>query len=126
MGTAGYINRAGEAIGNILGSTDTDRKQVERWIDQLQTEILPLLLDQNRRPISAEAARVYGIVGGMRPGDTTANVIRNMQDLQEQIERRSADLAARLATAGGSGQAQPAAASTQNPVNVDDAYPLVK
>lgn len=84
-GLGGSFTRPLEVVGNILGSTATDRKQFERWVLEMQ-EIAPrILLDTKGRPLSAEAGRINGIIAGLRPGDTGPNTLRAYKEFRDTL-----------------------------------------
>jgi len=122
-GAAGYVTRAGETVSNILGGNETDRKQLERDINQLQLVAPQLLLDRTTgRPLSAEHAAISKIIGGLNMGDTTANTLRSMEEIRDRLEAIKRRGAARLETG------DKPAGSSQPPADTKgwDAYPLVK
>ena len=80
-GAAGYATRLGERVGNILGSNATDRDNFMRTIEYLRLEAPRLLTDSHGRPMSAEAERINHIIGGLNIGDTTANTLRNLEEI---------------------------------------------
>jgi hypothetical protein len=82
-GVAGKATRTAEIVGNIFGSNDTDRVQMRRNIEYLQTTGTRLLQDANGRPLSSEAAKISDIIAGLNMGDTTANTLRSMQEIKQ-------------------------------------------
>lgn len=84
-GLGGKVSRPAEAVGNIFGSNETDRRQFERWILELQEWGPRIINDANGRPLSAEASKIEGIVAGLRAGDTTANTVRAYRELKELL-----------------------------------------
>ena len=85
-GIGGKITRTGEAIGNILGSSQTDRAQFRRWVLEIQETLPTVLNDRNGRPISSEAEKVEGIVAGLAAGDTNANTLRAYDELRPLLK----------------------------------------
>lgn len=86
-GLAGRGTRLAERIENIFGGNDTDRVQMMRNIELLQTMGPRLLLDQRTgRPLSAEAGHISNIIAGLNMGDTTANTLRSMQEIRDLFE----------------------------------------
>lgn len=96
VGLAGRATRMGERVGNIFGTNDTDRAQLERDIHELQTVAPQLLLDRVGRPLSAEAGNMNSIVAGLSLGDTTANTLRALNELKEQYRLMRTDSEKRL------------------------------
>jgi hypothetical protein len=90
-GLGGTISRPAEAISNVFGSNETDRKQFERWINELQEWAPQILNDRSGRPLSAEAAKTQSIIAGLRPGDTKANTIRAFNELKKLYRDRIRD-----------------------------------
>lgn len=86
-GLAGRATRMAESVSNLLGSNATDRREFESVINQLQMMAPQLLMDRTGRPLSSEAAHVATIVRGLNAGDTTANTIRRLTELREQLIR---------------------------------------
>lgn len=118
-GIGGKVLRPTEAVGNIFGSNDTDRKQFERWISEMK-EWAPRILNESRgRPLASEAAQVNSIVAGLSLGDTTANTVRAYRELRPLIAKIREDLMKResgtwsapasgsFTDTGGSGSAKP-------------------
>lgn len=103
-GLGGKVTRPMEIVSNIFGGNETDRKQFERWVSELQ-EIAPrILLDSKGRPLSSEAGRVETIVAGLRLGDTTANTARAYYELKKLLH----DIKGRLGARIGAEQPKPA------------------
>lgn len=95
-GLGGKVTRPAEVVGNIFGSNETDRKQFERWVSELQ-EIAPrILLDSKGRPLSSEAGRVETIIAGLRTGDTTANTARAYYEFRKVLQQIKGGLGTRL------------------------------
>jgi hypothetical protein len=98
-GLGGMISRPMEVVSNIFGGNDTDRKQFERWVVELQ-EIAPrILLDSNARPLSSEAAKVATIIAGLKMGDTAANTARAYYEFRKVLKDIKASLSERTRTA---------------------------
>ena len=88
VGLAGHVFRAEESLGNILHfSNQTDRKEIERLINELQMLAPRLITESTARPMASEHEHVSKVVGGLGPGDTTPNVLANMTDLRSQLVR---------------------------------------
>jgi hypothetical protein len=94
-GIGGTLTRPLEAVSNILGSNETDRKQFERDVLEIKEWGQSALMDRSGRPLSSEAAEAGKIFAGLKPGDTTANTLRAYMELrpilaklQEQIKAR--------------------------------------
>ncbi len=95
-GLGGKVTRPAEVVGNIFGSNETDRKQFERWVSELQ-EIAPrILLDSKGRPLSSEAGRVENIIAGLKAGDTTANTARAYYEFRKVLQQIKGNLHSRL------------------------------
>lgn len=96
VGLGGKVTRPAEVINNIFGGNETDRKQTERWISELQ-EIAPrILLDSKGRPLSSEAGRVETIIAGLRFGDTTANTARAYYEFRKVLQQIRSGLSDRM------------------------------
>jgi hypothetical protein len=82
-GLGGNITRPGEAIGNVVGlSNSTDRAQFKSYISELQDWGPRLLNEAKARPLSAEEKRISAIVPGLSLGDTTKNTADRLLELQ--------------------------------------------
>lgn len=99
-GLGGKITRPAEVVGNIFGSNDTDRKQFERFVNELQEWAPNALNDRNGRPLSSEASKIQTIIAGLNLGDTTANTARAYAELRPLLKTIKEQLQAR--GAGGS------------------------
>jgi hypothetical protein len=95
-GLAGRVTRMGERVGNIFGSSDTDREQFMRDIKYLQTLAPQLLTDRHGRPLSSEAGSISDIIGGLSLGDTTANTIRSLEEVKRLYAKMREDNTKRL------------------------------
>ena len=84
-GVGGMLTRPVEVISNIMGGSETDRKQFQRAVEEMKLLAPRILLDSKGRPISAEAAHVEHVIAGLAPGDTSANSIRAYLDMREQL-----------------------------------------
>jgi hypothetical protein len=119
-GLGGTVTRPAEVVTNIFGGDETDRKQFQRWVSELQ-EIAPrILLDSKGRPLSSEAGRVENIIAGLQFGDTTANTARAYFEFKKVLDQIEGGLSERI-------QGTPAAAAPAAP-KVEkgwDAYPAV-
>lgn len=111
-GLGGKITRTGEAVGNILGSNETDRAQFRRWVLELQETLPSVLNDRNGRPISSEAEKITGIVAGLATGDTNANTLRAYDELRPLLSTIKKQLQERR---GESPAATPEPKSTRTP-----------
>lgn len=89
-GLGGMVTRPMESVGNATSiSNATDRRQFERFVEELKEWGPTVLLDRSGRPLSTEASRMNAIIAGLRPGDTVANTKRafaEMRKLWVQIE----------------------------------------
>ena len=95
-GVAGKATRMAERVRDIFGSKDTDRVQFMRDIDYLKSEAPQLLFDRAGRPLAAEADRLNDIIGGLSAGDTTANTMRSLKEIQTLYKKMQKDAQARL------------------------------
>lgn len=95
-GLGGTLTRPAEVIANLLGSNETDRKEFQRLVSEMQMVAPRILLDTNGRPMGAEAERLNTIIAGLRPGDTGPNTIRAYMDLRDQLESIKQRYRARL------------------------------
>jgi hypothetical protein len=86
-GVAGKATRMGERLSNLAGGKETDRVQLMRDISELQLMAPRLLLDASGRPLAAEAGHVNDVIAGLSAGDTTANTLRSMKEIKEQLAR---------------------------------------
>lgn len=94
-GLGGAVTRPAEAISNIFGSDETDRRQFERWIAELQEWAPSALNDRNGRPLSSEASKIQTIIAGLRIGDTTANTVRAYRELKPLLAKIKSNLGER-------------------------------
>lgn len=94
-GLGGKILRPTEALGNVFGSNETDRKQFEREILGAQELASRILTGSAGRPLAAEASKINGIVAGLQMGDTTANTLRAIHELRPLVKKIREDLASR-------------------------------
>lgn len=85
-GIGGKITRTGEAVGNIIGSSATDRAQFRRWVLELQETLPSVINDRNGRPLSSEASKIEGIIAGLAAGDTNANTLRAYDELRPLLQ----------------------------------------
>lgn len=106
-GLGGAITRPAESISNVLGSSETDRRQFERYVLELQEWAPQALNDRNGRPLSAEAGKIAGIIAGLRVGDTTANTVRAYRELKPLLARIKADLGKRRGDTQAPAEAKP-------------------
>lgn len=95
-GIGGRAARMAERIGNIFGSSETDRVQFMRTISYLQEAAPRLLHDSNGRPLSAEAKKVTDIIAGLSAGDTTANTKRALEELKKLYGSMRAETLSRI------------------------------
>jgi hypothetical protein len=94
-GIGGTLTRPVEALGNILGSNETDRKQFQRVATELKEWGQSVVNDRTGRPLSSEARDAAVIFAGLNPGDTSANTIRAITELRPVIKKIKADILAR-------------------------------
>ncbi len=94
-GVGGMLTRPLEAIANVLGSNESDRRQFERDVLEIKEWGQSALMDRSGRPLSSEASEAGKIFAGLKPGDTTVNTLRAYMELrpilaklQEQIKAR--------------------------------------
>lgn len=120
-GLLGRIMRGEELIGNIAGTTDTDRKQFYRRVMELQDIVPKILTDTNGRPLKSSQDKVDAVVAGLAAGDTSANTLRAYRELVEEIKKRQQDYRGRIEggyksgqQSSGSGKADPKPAAQDN------------
>ena len=95
-GLGGTVTRPAEVVTNVFGGNETDRKQFQRWVSELQ-EIAPrILLDTKGRPLSSEAGRVENIIAGLQFGDTTANTARAYYEFRKVLDQIEGGLHSRM------------------------------
>jgi hypothetical protein len=93
VGVAGHVLRAEESLSNVLKfSKETDRKEIERLINELQMLTPRLITESTSRPMASEHEHVSSVVGGLKAGDTRPNVLRNMDDLRAQLVRMKGNM----------------------------------
>lgn len=110
-GIAGYATRAGERVGNIFGSNETDRVQFAHDIQYLQTIAPRLLNDASSRGLKAEADKIGSIIAGLNVGDTTANTKRALSEVRDLWGKMQQD---NLARRSGAPNLPPAATGSGN------------
>lgn len=126
-GIAGRATRMAERIGNIFGSSETDRVQFMRTISYLQEAAPRLLHDSNGRPLSAEAKKVTDIIAGLSAGDTTANTKRALEELKKLYGSMRQETLSRIEGTWKPGGAEPppaAAAPTKAKPSWMDGKPI--
>src|SRR5216684_3151896 len=94
-GLGGTLTRPVEAISNILGSNETDRKQFQRVATELKEWGQSVVNDRTGRPLSSEAKDASVIFAGLNPGDTSANTIRAITELRPVIKKIKEQIKAR-------------------------------
>jgi hypothetical protein len=94
-GIGGTITRPVEALSNILGSNETDRKQFQRVATELKEWGQSVVNDRTGRPLSSEAKDAAVIFAGLNPGDTSANTIRAITELRPVIAKIKEQIRAR-------------------------------
>ena len=100
-GAAGYVTRGGEIVGNISGvDLGTDREQFRRDVEFLRM-MFPRIIASGGRPLAGEQKRVDAIIGGLSMGDTTANTMRSLEELQKIYMRRLQEQREILGNPGG-------------------------
>lgn len=111
-GIGGTLSRPVEALGNLLGSNETDRKQFQRVATELKEWGQSVVNDRTGRPLSSEAKDAAVIFAGLNPGDTGANTIRAITELRPVIARIKQQIRARGQGRGpvSGGEASPPAA----------------
>jgi hypothetical protein len=124
-GVAGKATRMGERVSNLAGGKETDRVQLMRDISELQLMAPRLLLDATGRPLAAEAGHINDVIAGLSAGDTTANTLRAMKEIKEQLARMKQRQEQRL------GEAPPPAAGSatsdaSKPAPTWDDFPVKK
>jgi hypothetical protein len=94
-GLGGSLTRPVEALGNILGSNETDRKQFQRIATELKEWGQSVVNDRSGRPLSTEAKDAAVIFAGLNPGDTGPNTVRAIAELRPVIKRIKEQIKAR-------------------------------
>jgi hypothetical protein len=94
-GLGGTLSRPIEAVANILGSNETDRKQFQRVATELKEWGQAVVNDRTGRPLSQETRDAAVIFAGLNPGDTGPNTIRAITELRPVIKRIKDDIFAR-------------------------------
>ncbi len=94
-GLGGTLTRPVEALGNILGSNETDRKQFQRVATELKEWGTSVVNDRSGRPLSQETKDAAVIFAGLNPGDTGPNTVRAITELRPVIKKIKADIRAR-------------------------------
>jgi hypothetical protein len=125
-GLGGTLTRPVEALGNILGSNETDRKQFQRIATELKEWGQAVVNDRSGRPLSSEARDAAVIFAGLNPGDTGPNTVRAIAELRPVIKRIKEQLRARGTGQGPfSGSEAPVAPTSQPSGSTDwlNAYP---
>lgn len=119
-GIGGTLTRPVEAISNILGSNETDRKQFQRFATELKEWGQSVINDRTGRPLSSEAKDAAVIFAGLNPGDTSANTIRAIVELRPVIKTIKEQIKARGQGKGPvSGGAESAPAKAETPKTSD-------
>lgn len=129
-GIGGTLTRPVEAISNVLGSNETDRKQFQRVATELKEWGQSVVNDRTGRPLSSEAKDASVIFAGLNPGDTGPNTIRAIVELRPVIKRIKEQIKARAEGRGpvSGGSEAPAAPATEEAPKTDwlNAYPEKK
>jgi hypothetical protein len=114
-GVGGTLSRPVEAISNVLGSNETDRKQFQRIATELKEWGQAVVNDRTGRPLSSEAKDASVIFAGLNPGDTGPNTIRAIVELRPVIKRIKQQLKDRGEGRGpvSGGEASPPPAKTE-------------
>lgn len=120
-GLAGKIMRGEEIVGNIVGTTDTDRVEFRRRVHELQEIVPRILTDSSGRPLASAQKLTEDIVAGLSAGDTGPNTIRAYEELREEIKKRRADYQARK---GATSAPAPAAQAPAGGTDWLNAYPV--
>ncbi len=94
-GLGGTLTRPIEAVWNVLGSNETDKKQFQRVATELKEWGQSVVNDRTGRPLSSEAKDASVIFAGLNPGDTTPNTLRAIVELRPVIKRIKEQLKAR-------------------------------
>ena len=99
-GFAGHVSRAGETVGEILGSNSSDFKEFHRLVSTLQTIGPRVLMDTQGRPIGIEGGRVSEIFAGNDLGDLNTNTLRAYKELRDIYNSQKQRYQKRLGAAG--------------------------
>jgi hypothetical protein len=116
-GVAGKIMRGEEILGNIAGTTETDRAQMRRNILEVQEMAPQILSGRSGRPLASEQAKVDGIIAGLQSGDTSANTLRAYRELLKDIAKRKKDYQGRLEGAYQPGETSSGTGATGAPAD---------
>jgi len=91
-GLGGKVTRPAEVVGNWFGSNETDRAEFRRYISLLHEWGARILNESGSRPLSAEENRILAIIPGLSMGDTTANTVRGLKELQGLFKQMKTNL----------------------------------
>lgn len=96
VGVGGMVGRPVEAIGNLIGTSETARSEFKRRLDVLRIEYASALRLSGGRPLAAEQKLIEEIVGGRGWGETTKNVADAIRNIQNDMYKRRQYLEAEL------------------------------
>lgn len=102
-GLTGKVLRGTERVRDIFGSNDSDRNQMESYINYLRLNGTRLLSESKGRPLAAEASKIDSIIRGLNWGDVTVNTVRSLEELEGIYERSRQGAVNRLPTGTPSG-----------------------
>lgn len=108
-GLGGKITRPAEVVGNIFGNNETDRKQFERYIAELQEWAPRIMNDASGRPLASEAGSISKVIAGLQLGDTIQNTERAYRELLPLLDKMENNLNSRIS---GGARAKPADSSS--------------
>lgn len=132
VGTPGYLKRAGEIIGNLVGgSNSTEYQQIASDIALLKTWAMRNLLGRDGRPLSAEHENLNRIIQGLGMTDTAQNTIKTFEkiralylQMQQDIERRRTRTRSVPGPTGTTAGPTPAPAAPARAPSWSDAIPV--
>jgi hypothetical protein len=118
-GLTGSVRRGMEAVGNLLGSNETDLSQFRRDIEIIKGDLGRVLTGSQGRILASDANRMQAITAGLEMTATTADTLRAMEELRKitMDVRRVVEnvMKGDLSLDGGAPAATPAAATTAQP-----------
>ena len=124
-GIGGSLSRPIEAVSNVLGSNETDRKQFQRIATELKEWGQSVVNDRSGRPLSSEAHDAAVIFAGLNPGDTGPNTLRAIVELRPVLRRIKSDIKARGEGRGpvsGGGETPPASEGSKESAPADQPW----
>jgi len=105
-GLSGKVLRGTERIRDLLGSNDSDRAQMESYINYLRMNGTRLLAESHGRPLAQEAGKIDTIIRGLNWGDVTVNTLRSLEELESIYQNSRQGSVNRLPTGKPTGTAE--------------------